>query len=69
MAAYHRLLVWDIVKGPRTTRMADRLLSPLIGKSLVVYLRKPETAGGRGRPAGGRRRSWPPATGDRRWRA
>jgi SAM-dependent methyltransferase len=41
VSAYHRLLVWDIVKGPRLTRTADRLLSPLIGKSLVVYLRKP----------------------------
>jgi SAM-dependent methyltransferase len=40
VAAYHRLLVWDIVKGPRVTRLADRVLSPLIGKSLVVYLRR-----------------------------
>jgi SAM-dependent methyltransferase len=38
--AYHRLLVWDIVKAPALTRVADRLLSPLIGKSLVVYLRR-----------------------------
>ncbi len=35
--AYHRLLVKDIVEGPRWTRAADRLLSPLWGKSLVVY--------------------------------
>jgi SAM-dependent methyltransferase len=42
VAAYHRLLVWDIVKAPTATRLADRVLSPLIGKSLVVYLRKPE---------------------------
>ena len=41
VATYHRLLVWDIVKGPRTTRVADRVLSPLIGKSFVLYLRKP----------------------------
>jgi SAM-dependent methyltransferase len=39
---YHRLLVWDIVKAPLVTRTADRVLNPLIGKSLVVYLRKPE---------------------------
>jgi len=39
--AYHRLLVWDIVKGPRLTRTAERLLNPLLGKSLVVYLEKP----------------------------
>jgi SAM-dependent methyltransferase len=38
VAAYHRVLVWDIEKAPRLTRTADRVLSPLIGKSLVVYL-------------------------------
>ncbi len=41
MAAYHKVLVWDIVKGPVVTRTADRVLSPLIGKSLVLYLSKP----------------------------
>jgi SAM-dependent methyltransferase len=40
--AYHRLLVWDIMKKPLVTRMAERALNPLIGKSLVLYLRKPE---------------------------
>jgi SAM-dependent methyltransferase len=35
--AYHELLVWDIVKRPAATRLADRLLNPLIGKSLIVY--------------------------------
>jgi SAM-dependent methyltransferase len=39
--AYHRLLVWDIVRGPRFTRVTERLLNPLMGKSLVVYLEKP----------------------------
>ena len=38
---YHRVLVWDIVRAPRVTRLADRLLNPLLGKSLVVYLEKP----------------------------
>jgi len=38
--AYHRLLVWDIVKGPTTTRIAERILAPIMGKSFVVYLRK-----------------------------
>ncbi len=37
---YHRLLVWDIVKRPWLTRRAEALLSPLMGKSLVVYLDK-----------------------------
>jgi SAM-dependent methyltransferase len=39
--AYHRVLVRDIVEAPRSTRLADRILSPLIGKSFVVYLRRP----------------------------
>ncbi len=38
--AYHRLLVWDITKHPWSTRYAERLLSPLIGKSMVVYAQK-----------------------------
>jgi SAM-dependent methyltransferase len=42
--AYHRLLVWDIVKRPWVTRTAERILDPVIGKSLVVYCRKPVAA-------------------------
>ena len=41
--AYHRLLVWDLMKKPRLTRWTEKALDPLLGKSLVVYLRKPET--------------------------
>ena len=37
---YHAFLVWDIMKKPRLTRTLDRLLNPVIGKSLVLYLRK-----------------------------
>ena len=44
MEAYHKVLVWDIVKAPLVTRTADRVLSPLIGKSLVFYLTKPEAS-------------------------
>ena len=40
--AYHRLLVWDIMKKPPVTRLVERALNPLIGKSLVLYLSKPE---------------------------
>ena len=40
--SYHRLLVWDIMQRPRTTRWAERVLNPMVGKSLVVYLRKPD---------------------------
>jgi SAM-dependent methyltransferase len=42
--AYHRLLVWDIEKQPAVTRVAERLLSPLLGKSVVLYARKPTHA-------------------------
>ena len=38
--AYHRLLVWDIMAAPRLTRRAERLLNPVVGKSLVLYVRK-----------------------------
>jgi SAM-dependent methyltransferase len=39
--AYHRLLVWDIMKKPRLTRWTERALNPVLGKSLVVYLHRP----------------------------
>ncbi|CAA9329295.1 MAG: SAM-dependent methyltransferase [uncultured Nocardioidaceae bacterium] len=39
--AYHRLLVWDISRRPWLTRTAERLLDPLIGKSMVLYFTKP----------------------------
>ncbi len=38
---YHRLLVWDITKHPALTRVSERLLNPVLGKSLVVYATKP----------------------------
>jgi len=37
---YHRLLTWDIMQKPWITRSIDRLLNPLLGKSLVLYFRK-----------------------------
>jgi SAM-dependent methyltransferase len=53
--AYYRLLVWDIMKRPVPTRLAERALNPLIGKSLVLYARKPVTpAAGADRAAGRR---------------
>ena len=33
------------MKHPPLTQVADRALSPLIGKSLVMYARKPVSAG------------------------
>jgi SAM-dependent methyltransferase len=44
--AYHRLLVWDMIRRPALTRLTETALDPVLGKSLVVYLRKPT------RPAG-----------------
>ena len=38
--AYHRLLVWDITAHTALTRIPDAVLNPVIGKSLVVYVRK-----------------------------
>jgi SAM-dependent methyltransferase len=43
--AYHRLLVWDLTKRPWLTRTAERVLDPVLGKSLVVYADKPAVAG------------------------
>src|SRR5215472_7035535 len=50
-SAYHKLLVWDIMSKPAVTQLADRVLNPLIGKSLVVYATKPVAAVSRSRPA------------------
>jgi SAM-dependent methyltransferase len=41
---YRRLLEWDIIRRPRSTRAVDRLLSPVIGKSLVLYATKAEAS-------------------------
>jgi SAM-dependent methyltransferase len=38
---YHRMLVWDIMQRPWLTRTAERLLDPVIGKSMVLYFTKP----------------------------
>lgn len=35
--AYHRLLVWDLMKKPWLTRGLDTVISPFMGKSLVLY--------------------------------
>ncbi|MET0821906.1 MAG: class I SAM-dependent methyltransferase [Aeromicrobium sp.] len=39
--AYHRLLVWDMMKAPAATRLAERALDPVIGKSVALYFSKP----------------------------
>lgn len=40
--AYHRVLVWDITHPRSPLRLLERALDPLLGKSLVLYLQKPE---------------------------
>ena len=42
---YKKFLEWDIVKQPKSVKVAERALSPLIGKSLIVYARKNALAG------------------------
>ncbi|WP_232680198.1 class I SAM-dependent methyltransferase [Nocardioides sp. R-C-SC26] len=42
--AYHKLLVWEIMKQPRALRLASKVLDPVIGKSMVLYFRKPISA-------------------------
>jgi hypothetical protein len=44
--AYHRVLVWDITARTPFTRVPERLLNPVLGKSLVVYCRKAEGRSG-----------------------
>ena len=38
---YHRLLVWDLMQQPWLTQTLDRLLNPILGKSVVMYFRQP----------------------------
>lgn len=41
VAAWRRLLEWDIAARPRITRALEAALNPVMGKSLVLYARKP----------------------------
>lgn len=38
--AYHRMLVWDLMKRPWITRAAERLLDPVMGKSVALYFER-----------------------------
>ncbi|MEE4659567.1 MAG: class I SAM-dependent methyltransferase [Halieaceae bacterium] len=40
---YHRFLVWDLMDRPWVTRVLERALNPLMGKSVVMYFRKGAT--------------------------
>ena len=41
VARYRKFLEWDIIERPAVTRVAERVLSPVLGKSYVVYAHKP----------------------------
>lgn len=41
VAKYRKFLEWDIIEQPASTRIADQLLSPVLGKSIVFYGHKP----------------------------
>lgn len=43
IALYHRLLVWDLMEQPWLTRTLEKILNPLMGKSVVMYFQKQET--------------------------
>jgi hypothetical protein len=38
---YHDFLVWELTNRPRWTRILDRTLNPVLGKSVVLYAEKP----------------------------
>jgi SAM-dependent methyltransferase len=40
VAAYHKLLVWDLMRRPKVTQLAESLLNPLVGKSVAMYFTK-----------------------------
>lgn len=44
VAAYHRLLVWDLMRRPKMTQLAESLLNPILGKSVAMYFLKPQVA-------------------------
>ena len=39
---YHRFLVYDLMRRPRWTRSLERLLNPMLGKSVVLYAHRPD---------------------------
>ncbi|MFE9789457.1 class I SAM-dependent methyltransferase [Nocardia salmonicida] len=45
VSAYHRMLVWDMMSAPAVTRTAERVLNPLVGKSVALYFTKPAVRG------------------------
>jgi len=44
LRAYHRILVWEIMKNPPLLRAIGKVADRLVGKSMVLYFHKPEAA-------------------------
>jgi SAM-dependent methyltransferase len=44
VAAYHKLLVWDLMRRPKVTQLTESLLNPLVGKSVAMYFTKEQAA-------------------------
>ena len=44
VAAYHKLLVWDLMRRPKITQLAESLLNPVVGKSVAMYFVKHQTS-------------------------
>jgi SAM-dependent methyltransferase len=40
VAAYHKLLVWDLMRRPKITQLAESFLNPIVGKSVAMYFVK-----------------------------
>jgi SAM-dependent methyltransferase len=41
VAKYRKMLEWEIIKQPRSMHVVERVLSPALGKSFILYGRKP----------------------------
>lgn len=41
--AYHKFLVWDLMKRPWISRAIDAAISPVMGKSMVLYFEEAKT--------------------------
>ncbi len=44
IAWYHKLLVWDLMEHPWITRGLEKILNPVMGKSVVMYFQKQQPA-------------------------
>lgn len=40
VAAYRKMLEWDLLSAPRLTRWSEKALNPLLGKSVALYFDK-----------------------------